>query len=39
MALHDAWLGVRLTGLDLSAPYPAEARRLIGRTARVKTPA
>ena len=25
-----------LTGLDLSAPYLAEARRLIGRTARVK---
>jgi ubiquinone/menaquinone biosynthesis C-methylase UbiE len=25
-----------LTGLDLSAPYLAEARRLVGRTARVK---
>ena len=34
--LHDAWPGLRLTGLDLSAPYLAEARRLIGRTARVK---
>jgi ubiquinone/menaquinone biosynthesis C-methylase UbiE len=34
--LHDAWPGVRLTGLDLSAPYLAEARRLVGRTARVK---
>ena len=27
---------MRLTGLDLSPPYLAEARRLIGRTARVK---
>ncbi len=34
--LHDAWPGIRLTGLDLSPPYLAEARRLIGRTARVK---
>ena len=34
--LHDAWPGLRLTGLDLSPPYLAEARRLIGRTARVK---
>src|SRR3954468_22497560 len=34
--LHDAWPGLRLTGLDLSGPYLAEARRLIGRTARVK---
>lgn len=34
--LHDAWPGVRWTGLDLSAPYLTEARRLIGRTARVK---
>jgi ubiquinone/menaquinone biosynthesis C-methylase UbiE len=34
--LHDAWPGVRLTGLDLSAPYLTEARRLVGRTARVK---
>jgi ubiquinone/menaquinone biosynthesis C-methylase UbiE len=34
--LHDAWPGLRLTGLDLSTPYLAEARRLIGRTARVK---
>src|SRR5258708_29860511 len=34
--LHDAWPGLRLTGLDLSAPYLSEARRLIGRTARVK---
>ncbi len=34
--LHDAWPGLRLAGLDLSAPYLAEARRLIGRTARVK---
>ena len=34
--LHGAWPGLRLTGLDLSAPYLAEARRLIGRTARVK---
>ncbi len=34
--LHDAWPGLRLTGIDLSAPYLGEARRLIGRTARVK---
>lgn len=34
--LHDAWPGLKLTGLDLSTPYLAEARRLIGRTARVK---
>ena len=34
--LHDAWPGLRLTGIDLSQPYLAEARRLIGRTARVK---
>ncbi|WP_395711189.1 class I SAM-dependent methyltransferase [Reyranella sp.] len=34
--LHDAWPGVRLSGVDLSAPYLAEARRLVGRTARVK---
>jgi ubiquinone/menaquinone biosynthesis C-methylase UbiE len=34
--LHDAWPGLRLTGIDLSGPYLAEARRLIGRTARVK---
>jgi ubiquinone/menaquinone biosynthesis C-methylase UbiE len=34
--LHDAWPGMRLIGLDLSAPYLAEARRLAGRTARVK---
>ncbi|HZQ01558.1 MAG TPA: class I SAM-dependent methyltransferase [Reyranella sp.] len=34
--LHDAWPGMRWTGLDLSLPYLAEARRLIGRTARVK---
>ena len=34
--LHDAWPGIRLTGVDLSAPYLAEARRLVGRTARVK---
>ncbi len=34
--LHDAWPGMKWTGLDLSAPYLAEARRLIGRTARVK---
>jgi len=34
--LHDAWPGMRLAGLDLSPPYLAEARRLIGRTARVK---
>ena len=34
--LHDAWPGMKWTGLDLSAPYLAEARRLVGRTARVK---
>jgi ubiquinone/menaquinone biosynthesis C-methylase UbiE len=34
--LHDAWPGMRFTGLDLSPPYLAEARRLIGHTARVK---
>ncbi len=34
--LHDAWPGVRWTGLDLSPPYLAAARRLIGRTARVR---
>jgi ubiquinone/menaquinone biosynthesis C-methylase UbiE len=34
--LHDAWPGMKLFGLDLSAPYLAEARRLIGQTARVK---
>ena len=34
--LHDAWPGLRLVGLDLSAPYLAEARRIAGRTARVK---
>ena len=34
--LHEAWPGLKLTGLDLSAPYLAEARRLVGRTARVK---
>src|SRR5262249_54803392 len=34
--LHDAWPGVRLTGIDLSLPYLGEARRLIGMTARVK---
>jgi ubiquinone/menaquinone biosynthesis C-methylase UbiE len=34
--LHDAWPGMKWTGLDLSPPYLAEARRLIGRTARVK---
>jgi ubiquinone/menaquinone biosynthesis C-methylase UbiE len=34
--LHDAWPGIRWTGLDLSPPYLDEARRLIGRTARVK---
>ena len=34
--LHEAWPGLRLTGIDLSAPYLAEARRLIGKTARVK---
>ena len=35
-SLHRAWPGMRLTGIDLSAPYLEEARRLIGRTARVK---
>ena len=34
--LHHAWPGLRWTGLDLSPPYLAEARRLIGNTARVK---
>lgn len=34
--LHAAWPGLRLTGLDLSSPYLEEARRVIGRTARVK---
>ena len=34
--LHGAWPGMRLAGIDLSAPYLEEARRLIGRTARVK---
>jgi ubiquinone/menaquinone biosynthesis C-methylase UbiE len=34
--LHDGWPGMRWTGLDLSPPYLTEARRLIGRTARVK---
>src|SRR5262249_55307392 len=34
--LPDAWPGLRLAGLDLSPPYLAEARRLVGRTARVK---
>jgi ubiquinone/menaquinone biosynthesis C-methylase UbiE len=35
-SLHQAWPGLRLVGLDLSPPYLVEARRLIGRTARVK---
>ncbi len=35
-SLHQAWPGLRLTGLDLSPPYLVEARRLIGRTGRVK---
>jgi ubiquinone/menaquinone biosynthesis C-methylase UbiE len=35
-AVHEAWPGLRLTGLDLSPPYLAEARRLVGKTARVK---
>jgi ubiquinone/menaquinone biosynthesis C-methylase UbiE len=35
-AVHEAWPGLRLTGLDLSTPYLAEARRVVGRTARVK---
>jgi len=34
--LHGAWPGLKWTGLDLSPPYLAEARRLIGNTARVK---
>jgi ubiquinone/menaquinone biosynthesis C-methylase UbiE len=34
--LHGAWPGMKFTGLDLSAPYLGEARRLIGATARVK---
>jgi len=34
--LHDAWPGMKLAGIDLSPPYLAEARQLIGRTARVK---
>lgn len=34
--LHEAWPGMKWTGLDLSPPYLAEARRTIGRTARVK---
>ncbi len=34
--LHGAWPGMKLTGIDLSRPYLDEARRLIGRTARVK---
>jgi ubiquinone/menaquinone biosynthesis C-methylase UbiE len=33
---HEAWPGLKLTGLDLSQPYLAEARRLVGRTARVR---
>ncbi len=35
-SLHSAWPGVKLSGIDLSQPYLEEARRLIGRTARVK---
>lgn len=35
-AVHVAWPGMKLTGIDLSRPYLDEARRLIGRTARVK---
>jgi len=35
-AVHGAWPGLKLTGIDLSKPYLEEARRLIGRTARVK---
>lgn len=35
-AVHEAWPGLKLTGLDLSPPYLAEARRLVGQTARVK---
>jgi len=34
--VHEAWPGLKLAGLDLSQPYLAEARRLVGRTARVK---
>ena len=34
--IHGAWPGMKLTGIDLSRPYLDEARRLIGRTARVK---
>ena len=34
--VHEAWPGLRLTGLDLSQPYLDEARRLVGRTARVR---
>jgi ubiquinone/menaquinone biosynthesis C-methylase UbiE len=34
--VHEAWPGARFTGLDLSPPYLGEARRLIGRTARVR---
>ena len=29
-SLHGAWPGLKLTGIDLSAPYLGEARRLIG---------
>ena len=35
-AVHEAWPGMKLGGLDLSAPYLGEARRLVGKTARVK---
>lgn len=35
-AIHGAWPGMKLTGIDLSRPYLDEARLLIGRTARVK---
>lgn len=34
--LHRTWPGIKLAGVDLSQPYLEEARRLIGRTARVK---
>lgn len=34
--LHDAWPGIKFSGLDLSVHYLGEARRLIGQTARVK---
>ena len=34
--MHEAWPGLKLTGLDLSQPYLDEARRLVGRTARVR---